>query len=106
MYVNTYHTDWDEYVEYVALAYNTSRHETSGMTPLFALYGRETILPLDVSLGSDPNPTSQAITIPNVDKIRSRFINLHNIVKRRMFWHMPAKKNIIIGGVQRSVRCR
>ncbi len=68
----------------MAFAYNTSRHETSGMTPFFALYGREAMLPLDVSLGSNPNSTSHAVVIPNVEEIRSRFSNLHEIIKRRM----------------------
>lgn len=94
LYVNTYHTGWDEYVDYVAFAYNTSRHETSGMTPFFALYGREAMLPLDVSLGSDPNSTSREIAIPSIEKNRSRFDNLHEIVKRRMLVaHARQKKH-------------
>ncbi|KAI9552667.1 hypothetical protein GHT06_020540 [Daphnia sinensis] len=43
------------------------------------------MLPLDVSLGSDPNLTSNEIDIPSIEKTTSRFHNLHEIVKRRMF---------------------
>ena len=85
MYVNTYHTNWDEYVDYVAFAYNTSRHESTGMTPFFALYGREAVLPVDVTLGSDPNSgVVESISELTVESIKSRFHNIHEIVRRRM----------------------
>lgn len=42
-YMNTYHTDWDEYVDYVDFAYTFSHHETFRITPIFVLYGQEEI---------------------------------------------------------------
>lgn len=80
MYVNTCHTNWDEYVHYVTFAYNTSRHESTGMTPFFSLYGREAILPIDITLGSDPNPIPQPKSGSNmatIKTIKSRFHNIH-----------------------------
>ena len=82
MYVNSYHTDWDEYVDHVAFAYNTSRQESIGVTPFFALYGREAILPIDVTLGSNPNAIEKSS--PDVETIKVRFFNIHEIVRRRM----------------------
>lgn len=84
MYVNAYHPNWDEYVDYVAFAYNTSRHESTGMTPFLALYGREAVLPVDVTLGSDPNSGLKSITELAVENLKSRFHNIHEIVRRRM----------------------
>ncbi|KZR95508.1 Uncharacterized protein APZ42_010747, partial [Daphnia magna] len=41
MYVNSCHNDWDDYVDFVTFAYNTSKQESTGVTPFFLLYGRE-----------------------------------------------------------------
>jgi transposase InsO family protein len=56
MYVSSDHTDWDETLPYVTFAYNTSRQESTGFSPFYLLYGREPILPADLSFGVDPNP--------------------------------------------------
>ena len=50
-YVNQFHTDWDEYIPPIQFAYRTSPADNSvGFSPFFLLYGREAVLPLDVSL--------------------------------------------------------
>jgi len=54
MYVNSLHNDWDRYVDFVTFAYNTSRQESTGVSPFFLLYGREAVLPIDVALGNNP----------------------------------------------------
>ena len=55
MYVSSRHDDWDEVVDFVVFAYNTSRQESTGATPFYLLYGREAVLPIDVALDSNPN---------------------------------------------------
>lgn len=35
MYVNKQHTDWDTFLVYLTIAYNTSRHEATGYTPFY-----------------------------------------------------------------------
>ena len=54
MYVNSYHNDWDGLIDFVTFAYNTSRQETTGVSPFLLLYGREAVLPIDVALGNNP----------------------------------------------------
>lgn len=48
VFVNEYHSDWDEQLPYVMLAYRSSEHETKGCTPNFLMLGRETAPPLDI----------------------------------------------------------
>lgn len=55
MFVNSKHNDWDEVIDHVVFAYNTSRHESIGVSPFYMLYGREARLPIDVALGNNPN---------------------------------------------------
>lgn len=40
-YMNDHHSDWDEHLPYVMMAYITSLHETTGFTPNQLMLGRE-----------------------------------------------------------------
>lgn len=46
--VNDHHSDWDEHLPYVMMAYRTSLHETTGFTPNQLTLGREVSTPLDI----------------------------------------------------------
>ena len=41
--------DWPDALPGVLFAYNTSRHKSSRYTPFFLLYGRNAVLPVQVS---------------------------------------------------------
>jgi hypothetical protein len=74
MFVNSNHSNWDDVIDHVVFAYNTSKQESTGQTPFFMLYGREALLPIDVALGNNPNPA-----IPN-DSLC--YINFHTSVNK------------------------
>ena len=44
--------DWDDCLQKVCMAYNTSVHAPSGYTPFYLLYGREARLPIDLMYGT------------------------------------------------------
>ena len=44
--------DWSQWLSMCVLAYNTSRHESTGQTPYYLMYSREAIIPLDLLLGN------------------------------------------------------
>ena len=56
MYIAGEQTNWDEPLPFICFAYNTARQESTGFSPFFLLYGREPNLPVDILLGSHPNP--------------------------------------------------
>jgi len=43
--------DWDEHLPAVMAAYRSARHESTGFTPNFLIFGRENRAPLDLVLG-------------------------------------------------------
>lgn len=84
MYVDSSHDDWDESIDYVTFGYNTGRQESTGFSPFYLLYGREALLPIDVTLGNNPNPVALDESSQNVQQFVGRLSNIREIVKRRM----------------------
>ena len=86
MYVSSFHDDRDEVEDFVVFAYNTSRQETTGLTPFYLVYGREAMLPIDVSLGSNPNSVAKSENCAhNIRDLSNRLSVTREQVKRRLF---------------------
>ena len=47
-FVNENHTNWDEQLQYDMMAYRSTEHETTGLTPIMCMLGRKTTCPLDI----------------------------------------------------------
>lgn len=47
-YVNLPQTNWDKYIDAISMAYNTSVHETTGLTPYRMVFGCEMTVPVSV----------------------------------------------------------
>jgi len=48
-FVNENHRDWDDQLPFVMMAYRSSEHETTGVTPNLMMLGPETTIPLDLA---------------------------------------------------------
>ena len=44
-------SDWDDNLQFITFAYNTSKHSVTGFTPFFLTHGREARLPVDELFG-------------------------------------------------------
>ena len=53
LYMNTKQTDWDYYLPFVTLAYNSSIQQSTKFSPFLLTYGRDPRLPSDASLALD-----------------------------------------------------
>ena len=53
--VSDHPENWDEFVQKICMAYNTSVHPTTGFTPFFLMFGRQAKLPVDLMYGT-PEP--------------------------------------------------
>ena len=47
-YISISQTDWDRYIDGIAMAYNSTPHETTGITPYRMVFGTEISIPLDL----------------------------------------------------------
>ena len=61
--------DWDERIRAVMAAYRASRHETTGYSPNFLLFGREVRAPIDIVMG-EPNEEEYAHIVDYVEQTR------------------------------------
>ena len=60
-FVSEHSVDWDEWLDQAVFAYNTSVHESTGLSPYELIFGRPARMPIEVELGVPlRNPNSQS----------------------------------------------
>ena len=71
--------DWDLWLDSVVFAYNTSRHESLGISPYEMVFGRLPRMPLELELGLPlVNPMTQGEYVSNTHKALQ---NIHEIAR-------------------------
>lgn len=59
-FTNTDQRNWDEYLNFVVWAYNSSTHASTGLSPFEVLFGYRPVSPLDAALQPPALPTSSS----------------------------------------------
>ena len=57
-YVGFHHDDWDKKLSLMELAYNNSKHSSTGFSPFYLNYGQHPYLPLDLAINNHTNNTN------------------------------------------------
>ena len=73
---------WEDRVQAVCLAYNTSVQPTTGYTPFYLMFGRQARLPIDIMFGNSPVVTSS----PSVyaTKLQQSLTTAYDQVRNKM----------------------
>ena len=50
--MNSHQDNWDDFAAYVAHAYNSTIHATTGCSPNMLVFGSEIIMPADIVFGT------------------------------------------------------
>lgn len=77
MFTETDRKSWDECLQSVSFAYNTSIQETTGYSPFFLVYGRKPRIPFDNSL-------HLPINFEYLENIKKYIIDRRDLVKNRI----------------------
>ncbi|GAB1869457.1 RNA-directed DNA polymerase [Camponotus japonicus] len=82
-YISENQRDWDEWVPMFLLAYRSSKHETTGMTPAELYFARELRLPIDLLQGT-PRLEDRLPPETFVENLREKLEEIHSDVRERM----------------------
>ncbi len=73
---------WDEHLPYLMMAYRSSVHASTGVTPFAMLYGREMVLPVDLMVPKPTENTDQVVCGPEyVEWLKATLISAHNFAR-------------------------
>jgi hypothetical protein len=90
--VSTHQRDWDERLSIFLLAYHSSTHDTTGMTPANMVFGRELRLLCDLLFGAPP------------DKEQSTTVYVADLVERLHDTHHYARRHLRVASDRMKVR--
>ena len=84
-FVNDRANDWDDHLPYVLMAYRSSVHSSTGVTPHAMLYGRELNLPVDIMYPTAAETGAVPQCGPEyVEWIRRALANAHDFARARL----------------------
>ena len=52
--------NWSKYISALVHAYNSTKHDSTGFSPYFLIFGREARFPVDLHLGVNPDGFSHS----------------------------------------------
>ena len=104
--------NWKSYVSPVVSAYNSTKHESTKVSPAFLMYGRHSRLPIDLIL-SIPEGEGESSYTKYVSDLRSRLSEVFKIAtneadrarkRQKHNYDLRARGNILEKGDQVLVR--
>lgn len=60
-YISLHQNDWDKFIDGISMAYNSTVHETTGISPFRMLYGSEMVMPVNLFCDQDNSVISDQI---------------------------------------------
>ena len=77
--------DWDSNLPLLMLAYRSSIHDSTGQSPYLMMFGRETILPVDLLLGPNTVKTEENVTcVSYIQGLRQNMAKIHELARDKL----------------------
>ncbi|CAG2196786.1 unnamed protein product [Mytilus edulis] len=82
-YVRTDQRDWDRWIDFVAMAYNSTPHQSTEISPFRMIFGEEMRMPLDVILAEElcENDSELVSEHDHVMKLQDKLKTIHEIAR-------------------------
>jgi len=91
--------DWSQWLPICVLAYNTTRHESTGQTPYYLMHSREALIPLDL-LMKNPDSSAKVKYCDYVDEMEDRMRRVFDTVRVHQGVQMERMKRYYNAGVK------
>ena len=82
-YISDAQDDWDEHIPLLMLAYRSSIHETTGISPAMMMLGRELTLPVDMTLGR-PIRDERLCATEHAYQLEQRLLDVHDFARKHL----------------------
>jgi hypothetical protein len=97
-FVNFEQNDWDRHLDTAEMAYNNSKHASTGFTPFYLDHGQEIALPLDNELAALPIPCKNPTATERIRNLRLNLNratdNLHKAQQRQAKYVDEHRRNV------------
>ena len=91
-FVAEHQKDWDTFLPYVTLAYNTSEQASTGCTPFYLFKGREAITGEEFDGGSPPDSKSPTVYAEAVVEMQKKSHMVHSFMRSHFDWALVRQK--------------
>ena len=79
--VNSHQDNWDDFAAYVAHAYNSTVHASTGCSPNMLVFGGEIIMPADLVFGTISRGVESPCTVAFVETLRKELREAYDLVR-------------------------
>ena len=94
-YVGQNQRSWDDHLPLVLLAYRSSVHDSTSLSPAMMTYARELDLPVDLIYGSPQSNSGQAVEVPAyVANLSDRVEKVHQLARNKLAQAAEKQKRI------------
>ena len=92
-------SNWKDHVNFLVWAYNSTRHESTGYSPYYLMFGRHPQLPIDTMLGLNLNDEHQSLkkyTSNLKEKLNQAFKTANDVrekmlLKNQLYYNQKAR---------------
>ena len=82
-YISDSQNDWDEHIPLLMMAYRSSVHESTGVSPAMMMFGRELTLPVDMTLGR-PIRDDRLCATEHAYQLEQRLLEIHDFARKHL----------------------
>lgn len=82
-YISDKQDDWDEHIPLLMMAYRSSIHETTGVSPALMMLGRELTLPIDLTLGR-PIREDRLCSTEHAYQLEQKLLDVHDFARKQL----------------------
>ena len=83
-YIAPSEKDWDELLPFMLMAYRSSEHESTGVTPNLLMFGREVNLPVDLLFGTSSDYSLKQPVNKYLSHLKQNLRSAHEIERDKM----------------------